>query len=124
MCGNFMCRTCAFEVDVCKCCEHHVKESDAGMICGDCIIEDWFSHSKSMGFRCVSCKAVCNAENCNVINILKGQTTCPICFEPFDVTYHLPKLQACELHKVCTACTYDERRGCPICRVGRWDTFG
>ena len=119
-CGKLMCRTCAFEVNVCKCCKREVNASDAGMLCGDCIIEDWFSKSTSIGFICVSCESVCNHGACKVLGILNEQTSCPICWESFSTTRPF-QLQACELHKVCTTCNYDERRGCPLCRVGKWN---
>ncbi len=109
-----ICKECAFEVDVCNCCKRDV---DAGMVCTNCVVENWFCESNQVGFRCYICECMCKDSECKVRIILDGQTTCPICLEAFENRPYV--LQACDLHKVCQLCGYDERLGCPVCRVGK-----
>lgn len=112
MCNAVVCEHCTYEAVTCACCQVNLHE-DAAFVCMDCHID-----AESRGYMCETCDRFCSNSNvCRVAQILEAQDTCPICLEPFD-TY---ELQACKIHKVCTACDKNVREqsfGCPMCREG------
>lgn len=87
-----------------------------GSYCMLCIAHDWFGNPKEPLLKCTMCETRGCKSECKLIQILENNNECPICLDPLDEN---ARVQLCDIHRVCSACTYDTNRGCPICRVGQ-----